>query len=77
MPNSFFSLNMYHRMQYLYYKNWFLGLNTYLTQNSPASVMHTKHGDTLPGADKSLARPGRKRAAPVKSVMGRGMDYFG
>jgi hypothetical protein len=26
------------------------------------------------GADKSLARPGRKQAAPVKSVMGRGMD---
>jgi len=25
-------------------------------------------------ADKSLARPGRKQAAPVKSVMGRGMD---
>ena len=29
------------------------------------------------GADKSLARPGRKQAAPVKSVMGRGMDCFG
>jgi len=26
------------------------------------------------GADKSLARPARKQAAPVKSVMGRGMD---
>jgi len=26
------------------------------------------------GADKSLARPGRKQVAPVKSVMGRGMD---
>jgi len=26
------------------------------------------------GADKSLARPGKKQAAPVKSVMGRGMD---
>ena len=26
------------------------------------------------GADKSLARPGRKQAAPVKNVMGRGMD---
>jgi len=26
------------------------------------------------GANKSLARPGRKQAAPVKSVMGRGMD---
>ena len=25
-------------------------------------------------ADKSLARPGRKEAPPVKSVMGRGMD---
>jgi len=25
-------------------------------------------------ADKSLARPGRKQTAPVKSVMGRGMD---
>jgi len=29
------------------------------------------------GADKSLARRGRKQAAPVKSVMGRGMDLFG
>ena len=26
------------------------------------------------GADKSLARPGRKQTAPVKSVMGRGID---
>ena len=26
------------------------------------------------GAGKSLARPERKKAAPVKSVMGRGMD---
>jgi hypothetical protein len=26
------------------------------------------------GADKSLARPGRKQAAPVKSLMDRGMD---
>jgi len=26
------------------------------------------------GAIKSLARPGRKQAAPVKSVMGKGMD---
>jgi len=25
-------------------------------------------------ADKSLARPGRKQAAPVKSVISRGMD---
>ena len=29
---------------------------------------------TYRGADKSLARPGRKQAAPVKTVMGRGMD---
>jgi len=29
------------------------------------------------GADKSLAQPGRKEAAPVKSVMDRGMDWFG
>jgi len=28
------------------------------------------------GADKSLSRPGRKQAAPIKSVMGRGMDCF-
>jgi len=28
----------------------------------------------LRGADKFLARPGRKQAAAVKSVMGRGMD---
>jgi len=26
------------------------------------------------GADKSLARPGMKQAAPVKRVMGREMD---
>ena len=26
------------------------------------------------GADKSLDRPGSKQAAPVKSVMSRGMD---
>jgi len=26
------------------------------------------------GADKSLARPGRKQAVPVKNAMGRGMD---
>jgi len=26
------------------------------------------------GADKSLALPGRKQAAPLKSVMGNGMD---
>jgi len=32
---------------------------------------------TYRGADKSLARPGRKQAAPVKSVIGRGMDWFG
>ena len=31
----------------------------------------------LMGADKSLARPGRKQAAPVKIVMARGMDRFG
>jgi len=30
--------------------------------------------DKYPGADKSLARPGLKQAAPVKSVMGRGMN---
>ena len=29
------------------------------------------------GAGKSLALPGRKQAAPVKSAMGRGMDWFG
>ena len=29
------------------------------------------------GADKSLARPGRKQAASVRSVMDRGMDLFG
>ena len=28
-------------------------------------------------AEKSLARPERKQAAPVKSVMGRGIDWFG
>jgi len=29
------------------------------------------------GADKSLVRPERKQAAPVKSMMDRGMDWFG
>jgi len=29
------------------------------------------------GADKSLARPGRKEAAPVESVTGKGMGWFG
>jgi len=29
------------------------------------------------GADKSLARPGRKQAEPIKSVKGRGMGWFG
>ena len=29
------------------------------------------------GADKSLARPGRRQSELVKSVMGRGMDGFG
>jgi len=28
----------------------------------------------LSGADKSLVRSGRKKATPVKIVMGRGMD---
>jgi hypothetical protein len=28
----------------------------------------------IPGADKSLTRPGKKQAAPVKIVMGRGKD---
>jgi len=26
------------------------------------------------GADKSLARPGRKQISPVENVMGRGMN---
>ena len=34
------------------------------------AVTTTNYRDT----DKSLARPGRKQAAPVKSVMGRAMD---
>jgi len=29
------------------------------------------------GADKTLARPGRKQAVPVKYVVVRGMDWFG
>jgi len=33
------------------------------------------HSHYYRGADKSLARPGRKQATPVKSVMGRGMDW--
>ena len=39
------------------------------------SVYSAVRTDTLyGGADESLARRGRKQAAPVKSVMGRGMD---
>ena len=33
-------------------------------------------GPTYRGADKSLARPGGKQAAPIKSVMGREIDYL-
>ena len=36
--------------------------------------MYIIDNPTYPGADKSLAQPVRKQAAPVKSVMGRGMD---
>jgi len=36
--------------------------------------MYTRNLIMIPGAVKSLARPGRKQAAPVKSVMGREMD---
>jgi len=36
-----------------------------------------KHFSYYRSADKSLARPGRKKSAPFKSVMGRGMDWFG
>jgi len=42
-----------------------------------AVVLQKKGRSDFPGADKSLARPGRKQAAPVKSVMGIGMDWFG
>jgi hypothetical protein len=42
----------------------------------PRSVMNIIYGKYR-GADKSLARPGRKQAATVKIVMGRGMDWFG
>jgi len=37
----------------------------------------TLTNELTPGANKSLARPGRKEAAHVKNVMGRGMDCFG
>jgi len=40
--------------------------------NKKASNKEKKN--ILPGADKSLARPGKKQAAPVKRVIGRGMD---
>jgi len=38
---------------------------------------NTSTSSSYRGADKSLVRPGRKQAASVKSVMGRGMDWFG
>ena len=38
------------------------------------SFLHCGCKDEYRGADKSLARPGKKLAAPVKSVMGGGMD---
>ena len=37
-------------------------------------MLYMKTKVHLPGAVKSIARPGRKQAAPVKSVMDRGMD---
>jgi len=52
-----------------------------LTDNVTVIVQYTLGNYSLwscqyCGADKSLARPGRKQAVPVKSVMGRGMDWF-
>ena len=41
----------------------------------PRSVMNIIYGKYR-CAVKSLARPGRKEAATVKIVMGKGMDWF-
>jgi len=41
-------------------------------QDTVVKILHLSH--QYRGADKLLARPGRKQAAPVKPVMGRGMD---
>ena len=44
---------------------------TYISRHVTAIIaLHVPYR----GADKSLARPGRKQAAPVRSVMDRGMN---
>jgi len=53
-------------------KGFFLMLTILVLTKFNLTLIHTYWG-----VDKSLARLGRKQAAPVKSVMGRGMDWFG
>jgi len=48
-----------------------------MAYNCVTSRIYTDLHYTVLGADKSLARPGRKQAAPVKSVMGKEMDWSG
>ena len=45
-----------------------------VSHNKPLQCVEEQGCKLYLGADKSLARPGRKQAAPVKSVMGREMD---
>ena len=83
----------FHMQWYLYelpkkpvpYGQWQIYWPTYWAQNT-YSLSTSPHIVTwnlqfvlsyIPGADKSLARPGRKQVARVKIVMGRGMDWFG
>jgi len=40
-------------------------------------TLSVSYGIQYRGADKSLAWPERKQAKSVKSVMSRGMDWFG
>jgi len=58
-------LNAVHTVNYVQYRN--------LSTNWRA--LHRVYSLTYYwGAEKSVARPGRKQAAPVKGAMGRGMD---
>jgi len=47
-----------------------LAVRVQFVNNNLAAAFSVTYRD----ANKSLARPGRKQAAPVKNVMGRGMD---
>ena len=54
-------------------------LVTDVSEEAVDSILQTRWSKNvcrikISDADKSLARPRRKQAAPVKSVMGRGVD---